>query len=380
MNAKNFLVCFVVLAAAHGQDSADYGHVDQNLLDEIFGGDYEVEVAVLVGTCSSWEPCVRCKPQVFPWPASECISACDGFNATFRAVDEDERSRLSCSATLEENGCEFAFGVDLEQDGVMKYVGLKCPNAVNLNMPEGHYEGQTSSCDAQVTNSGYELLRPRKADGFGCLTFKAPDFRKEYKGDFACGQRNGRAVQTYGDGSFYVGEFSDGQRHGEGRMTYSNGDFYEGHWTNNTRNGFGVYEWADSGEKYVGDFKAGVAEGHGEFDEAFESEMPVYEGQFKLGKKNGDGIAKSQDGSYYKGQFEDDLYDGSGLFVDSCDDEYDGDWVKGQRHGQGKQTWFGKDITYEGPFEDGLPHGEADVTYPSGVEKRILFRNGQPVQ
>ena len=60
-----------------------------------------------------------------------------------------------------------------------------------------------------------------------------------------------------------------------------------------------------------------------------------YIGDIIDGKKQGKGKLIFTDGSYYEGNFKDDLFNGKGIFVRN-DSIYKGDFLNGRKHGKGK--------------------------------------------
>ena len=85
-----------------------------------------------------------------------------------------------------------------------------------------------------------------------------------------------------------------------GKNEYS----YEGGYVNDLYEGFGIYRWP-SGDKY--------------------------EGNFKGGKKNGQGLWTGCDGCSYEGEWVDDLCEGFGVFRRSDGSFYRGYFKKGKQ-------------------------------------------------
>jgi radial spoke head protein 1 len=55
----------------------------------------------------------------------------------------------------------------------------------------------------------------------------------------------------------YYGHWENGEKHGEGVMIYVNKDIYSGQWKFGNKDGKGTYIFADTGMKFVGNFKSG---------------------------------------------------------------------------------------------------------------------------
>jgi hypothetical protein len=68
-------------------------------------------------------------------------------------------------------------------------------------------------------------------------------------------------------------------------------------------------------------------------------------------------------------------YNGSGTYVFSNGDQYDGEWVQGMRTGYGRYTYHGGNgSVYEGHFLDNKKHGEGTLTTVCGKVFRGVFQ------
>ena len=73
---------------------------------------------------------------------------------------------------------------------------------------------------------------------------------------------NSYGTYVWESGNKYVGEHKDGVAHGQGTMTNLAGDQYVGGWVKNNMHGQGTFAYAN-GAKYVGEFKDGYYHGQG---------------------------------------------------------------------------------------------------------------------
>ena len=117
---------------------------------------------------------------------------------------------------------------------------------------------------------------------------------------------------------------------------------YIGNFVNGLFEGKGTY--ADSGRTFNGYFKKGLANGKGEIDYHYRCRMVPpgapehFSGNFKNDKKEGKGHETYGDETYYKGDFHDDKFHGSGEIKIICDDKtfiFNGLFVKGEIKGLG---------------------------------------------
>lgn len=133
--------------------------------------------------------------------------------------------------------------------------------------------------------------------------------------------RNGTAIYGNGDYSYY-GSFKCGWPDGNGTLK-----LYE----------TGVTDAVVA--EYVGDFKMGERDGKGIYDLVGSLK---YDGQWKANKRCGQGTQNIDEKrrhefnyKFYHGEWQDDLPHGKGVMTMWGGDVYDGQFVKGRRHGHG---------------------------------------------
>ncbi len=136
-------------------------------------------------------------------------------------------------------------------------------------------------------------------------------------------------------------------------VSYKDGSKYEGQWKNGQRNGEGVIFYNNGEKEYEGHWKDDQR--HGEGVEYFYMEkIKKYEGGWKEGKKHGNGVLYNSKGmKRYEGQWKDGYRHGSGaLYFDKVEKKrYEGEWEKGFPCGQGIQYYKNGQIEYEGIFD-----------------------------
>ena len=95
-----------------------------------------------------------------------------------------------------------------------------------------------------------------------------------------------------------------------------------------------------------------------------------YIGEFKNGKRHGQGTLEDSIWKKYVGEWKDDEFHGQGTFIFPESAKYVTELKDGEYHGQGMATMsFG---TYVGKFKDGKYHGKGTLTLPDG---RVLKGN-----
>jgi len=148
-------------------------------------------------------------------------------------------------------------------------------------------------------------------------------------------------TQVFASDARYEGDFQRGKFNGSGRFIHANGDMYEGEFVDNVAQGFGKFKSADESIVYEGFFENDLPEGQGV---RVTNGKETYAGVFKQGKKNGQGDQHQEGVYFYKGGFKNDTYDGEGVYVyedgkltmNEKGVVYEGEWVNGKQHGEGK--------------------------------------------
>tara|TARA_Y100001978_G_C23649373_1_gene412557 strand:- start:727 stop:1314 length:588 start_codon:yes stop_codon:yes gene_type:complete len=99
-----------------------------------------------------------------------------------------------------------------------------------------------------------------------------------------------------------------------GSFYYENLDVYVGEFKDGKRNGQGTYTWANDpykGDKYVGEYKDDKRNGQG--TETY-ANGAKYVGEYKDDKKNGQGTHTWPSGQKYVGEFKDGKKNGRGIY------------------------------------------------------------------
>jgi hypothetical protein len=142
----------------------------------------------------------------------------------------------------------------------------------------------------------------------------------KYKGSILNGLKHGHGHLFADDEMYgYKGEFEHDLKHGHGTSTWVDGSVFEGVWKNNLFvEGRGKFP---NGDTYEGEWKAYKPHGKGTYTCAVDGE--VYTGDFLSGERHGQGVCRTASG-----------------------DEYVGGWRVGLKHGPGHlngdpQTWVG---------------------------------------
>jgi len=105
---------------------------------------------------------------------------------------------------------------------------------------------------------------------------------------------------------------------------------------------------------------------------------PKYIGEYKDGKRDGQGTLTFPDGENYVGEWKDDKKDGQGIYTFPDGQKYVGEWKDGLYHGQGTLT-FPDGKKYIGEWKDDLYHGQGTFTWPDGKECEMFYINDEHV-
>jgi hypothetical protein len=183
---------------------------------------------------------------------------------------------------------------------------------------------------------------------------------------------NGYGSFVYPDGKTYTGYWKNGKREGKG-YTYEKGMVInDGYWKNDEKitdgcisgdckNGYGSYD-NSGGITYNGQWKDGKRNGEGvERFQRYETDITTYIGQWVDGKKHGNGklITTKYNDTYRKWE----------------NDTYEGKWEDG-KFAEGKETQF-DGSTYTGSFGSygGFgPLGECTKTLTNGYYMKATYK------
>ena len=161
------------------------------------------------------------------------------------------------------------------------------------------------------------------------------------------------------------------QRHNcIGRSDLSSGDTYVGEFRNGKRNGQGTYTWKN-GNRYVGQFVDDKIEGQGTF--TFR-DGAKYVGSFRNEKRNGRGTYSWANGNVYVGDFLNDKIEGQGTYSFANGNKYVGQFRNELRNGRGTFTWKEGNV-YVGEFVDDKMNGQGVFTFANGEKFVGEFRN-----
>jgi len=191
-----------------------------------------------------------------------------------------------------------------------------------------------------------------------------------YIGGVKSGIISGYGISFNSNGAgreYYDGMWKNGKRHGCGVLTTADGCIFDGNWIDDKEHGKGTYV-----------MKAGGC-------------FTTFTGDFRSGLEHGNGLLLLHDGSMYKGNWSQGMPNGQGHRLYSNGNMYTGKWKDGRRHGTGIFKWKDADqrsyshtspflkvlngdeanqencnMTYNGDFENDVPHGNGVLTYPSG--------------
>lgn len=256
-----------------------------------------------------------------------------------------------------------------------------------------------------VYNSGakYEgKFKEGRIHEYGTLYFSDG---RVYTGEWYRQMRHGKGKMKYADKSVYVGDFIENSRQGKGKITLKSGDIYEGDWKEDRISGKGKYTFL-SGHIYEGDFINGQFEGNGTMTY---SSGATYTGEWKSSKRNGKGTyidanGISQSGMWHEGEFQGEeksfavfaseshpsnerLTDcntyycgnGRGRYTYKDGSFFEGDFRNNLPDGKGI-CYYANGDRYEGGWKHNAPHGEGIMYFSSGVVYNAVWNQGYPVK
>ncbi len=183
---------------------------------------------------------------------------------------------------------------------------------------------------------------------------------------------------TWPSGQRYVGEWKNGQANGHGTLIYGEGPFkghtYIGQFLNNDQSGQGTYT-IPNGERYVGEFKNGRYNGQGTYTH-LNGERFV--GEFKDGKYNGQGAITHPNGEKTVGEFKDGKRNGQGTNTLPSGEKYVGVFKDDKYNGQGTLFASNGSVVNQGIWADGNFVRTEPVQQASVANQAVVLVPVQP--
>ena len=211
----------------------------------------------------------------------------------------------------------------------------------------------------------------KKYHAYGVLyTFNLPENRdSRTEGIFHNGLLNGWGRIIFSDGELIIGNFLFGRLSGKGQFQRSDGSSYEGDFCDGIPHGTGK-EVNNDGTFFVGTYIGGKKR----YGKISWKDGGSYEGYFENDLFNGEGIYKWKEGRMYKGMWHDGKMEGKGKITYVDGSYYEGDFIAGKKNGNGKYFWE-KNKYYDGKWKDDKQNGYG-AYYKNGKKKEGIWING----
>ncbi|KAB0790854.1 hypothetical protein PPYR_14941 [Photinus pyralis] len=198
-----------------------------------------------------------------------------------------------------------------------------------------------------------------------------------YEGGTSKRVMHGRGKYKWADGSIYEGDFVCGFATGHGTLQYPDLTMYTGEFCNSLLHGYGVINVSASTLRYSGNWKGGKKHGQGWL--LYETD-DWYDGEWFEDQRQGVGVRSYKSGEIYQGHWSGGSQDGSGVFVWCSNDVYKGRWTNGKMNGYGEYTWntfinrsftFPVENVYKGNWTDGTREGTGTMHF--GYDNGLSF-------
>lgn len=144
------------------------------------------------------------------------------------------------------------------------------------------------------------------------------ELHEYYEGEWRKKKYHGFGRLVTVEGHVYEGFFSQGFPWGKGRVLYNNGNYFKGYFERGEYSGQGEL-YSTNGSYLKGEFFKGNLEGKGKqkifiFFSVYElhKDGSTFDGMYKNGKKNGEGILVLSNRDKIAGEFKDNFLDGKG--------------------------------------------------------------------
>jgi hypothetical protein len=151
---------------------------------------------------------------------------------------------------------------------------------------------------------------------------------------------------------------------------YNSGMQYEGEWKDGKKDGEGILTYPD-GTKYVGEWKNDRMHGHG-VKTYKDLNISRYSGEWKNGKKDGWGTQVYKTGNTYTGNWKNGKMHGQGRLITQDGRILKGKWNKGNINGRGILI-YPDGRKYTGTWRNNVITGSGVFTYPDGTQVNIKW-------
>ena len=186
-----------------------------------------------------------------------------------------------------------------------------------------------------------------------------------FEGEYLNGERNGKGKEYQLGKLIFEGEFLKGKRNGkEKEYDYDGKLRFEGEYLNGERHG--------KGKEYD---KDGILRFEGEYINGKRLTGKVYDkkGNFYSNLESLNGLIKE----IYT--YNDNI-EFSGLFEDSGNIKFCGEYLNGQRNGKGKEYYSNGKLKFEGEYLNGQRHGKGKEYYDNDKKDESLFVNNRKIK
>ena len=186
-----------------------------------------------------------------------------------------------------------------------------------------------------------------------------PNGLKQSKGIYKNGNIK-KGELLYLNDDKYIGDLNENKYDGFGKFYLKGHLSYEGNYKLGKKNGNGIFYYLNN-DKYIGEFKDDKEQGNGKY--ILSNNICKYDGQFKNGLYDGQGVLSDDEGNkIYIGGFKKGKYNGKGTLYrkkengEGVEIIYFGDYIMGRKNGYGKVIYKNGDI-YEGGFKNDKREG-----------------------
>lgn len=195
-----------------------------------------------------------------------------------------------------------------------------------------------------------------------------------YVGQWKNQRRSGQGQIKYKDGSTYSGNFENNKRSGFGKLTTNSGAIYEGEWENDLQHGIGIYtsedghslksKWINGEPEKKSSSNAVLAS----LDENSSVKIKKFKDCNRINCGNSEGRYTYLDGSYFEGDFKNGLPEGNGICYYANGDRYEGGWKNNAPHGEGVM-YFEAGTVYGAIWNGGYPIKKINASQKPKVQR-----------
>ena len=295
---------------------------------------------------------------------------------------ENKLSFEGCYLNNKKHGIGIEYYTDTDNDNFnIKSEGEYLYGAKHGNFKEYYTNGKIQFEGKYLNNKKWEGIGYGKngkidyeiKDGIGTICKYDFEENIKFKGDYINGEIKGNGYEYDSNILIFEGNYINGKKNGKGIEYYFNNNIlFEGEYKDDKI-------WSGVGYYILGNYEFEIKNGKGKIKEYNNDGILEYDGEYLNGERNGQGKEYNIDGVLiYEGEYIKNKYNGKGkLYDDFHDIYYMGEFKNGKKQGNGKE-YKNNELIFSGMFLKGKriygkEYYNGKLIYKGGYTKGIIL-------